>query len=234
MGAGPPEDTRSDDVTIVRHGHGGSGASIGETGEVAAEMDDHGDATGWFDRLYHAADRNARAVPWASMAPCPDLEAVLDSAPAPGRAMVVGCGLGDDAAALAAAGWDTTAFDISTTAIAWARDRFGDAVDWRVADLFDLPGEWDRAFDLVVEVRTVQSLPPPLQRKAMEAVASLVGVRLLVVANTRPHHVLPTGPPWALSIEELDAYRGAGLVEEALRSDGAGPGSRVVGTYVRS
>lgn len=39
-------------------------------------------------------------------------------------AVVVGCGLGDDAEALAAAGFAVTAFDVSGSAIAWAKERF--------------------------------------------------------------------------------------------------------------
>jgi SAM-dependent methyltransferase len=197
-------------------------------------MDDHREATVWFDRLYHAADRDALAVPWASMTPCPELTGLLGTDLEPGRAIVVGCGLGDDAAALAEAGWETTAFDVSATAITWARERFGGTVEWHVADLFHLPDEWIEGFDLVVEVRTVQSLPPALQAKAMQAVASLVRSRLLLVANLRPHHVLPTGPPWPLSMEELGTYEAAGLDQESLRAEGSGPGARVVATYVRS
>ncbi|HSG80555.1 MAG TPA: class I SAM-dependent methyltransferase [Acidimicrobiia bacterium] len=197
-------------------------------------MDDDRHATAWFDRLYDAAERNALAVPWASETPCPELGALLEAGLTPGRAIVVGCGLGDDAAALTQAGWATTAFDVSATAITWARERFGEVVDWHVADLFDLPDEWIAAFDLVVEVRTVQSLPPALQARAMQAVASLVRSRLLLVANLRPHRAIPTGPPWPLSLEELGTYEDAGLEEESIKTEGSGPGARVVATYVRS
>ncbi|MDX1691802.1 MAG: class I SAM-dependent methyltransferase [Acidimicrobiia bacterium] len=191
------------------------------------------EATAWFDPLYDDAQRDPSGVPWARMGPCPAVEEFLSAEPDPGRAVVVGCGLGDDAAALAAAGWDTTAFDISPEAIAWCRDRFGDEVDWRVADLFDLPPEWERAFDLVVEVRTIQSLPPALRAETLDAVASLVGRRLLLVTALRPHHVIPTGPPWAVSEQELEELEAAGLEREDVRIAGSGPGANLTGTWIR-
>ena len=189
-------------------------------------------ATAWFDRLYSGADRNPAAVPWASLSPCG--EVVEAAGRGSGRAIVVGCGLGDDAMALAGAGWETVAFDVSPTAIEWCIEWFGDAVDWQVADLFDLPTTWHHAFDLVVEVRTVQSLPPAMRCEALDAVAGLVGGRLLLIASARPHHVIPTGPPWAVSEVELVALERGGLTKESLTVDGSGPGSRLVGTWVRS
>jgi hypothetical protein len=68
---------------------------------------------------------------------------------------------------------------------AGARRRFPDsAVDYVVADLLDLPPEWHRAFDLVVEVITVQALPDPPRARAIACVASLVapGGTLIVIS----------------------------------------------------
>ncbi|MCC5670705.1 class I SAM-dependent methyltransferase [Nostoc sp. CHAB 5784] len=39
------------------------------------------------------------------------------------KALVIGCGLGDDAEAIASLGFEVTAFDISPTAIAWCQER---------------------------------------------------------------------------------------------------------------
>jgi len=63
---------------------------------------------------------------------------------------VVGCGLGDDAEALAQQGFQVTAFDISPTAIAWCEKRFPDSqVKYQVADLFALDPAWHHKFDFV-------------------------------------------------------------------------------------
>ena len=132
-------------------------------------------------------------------------------------AVVVGCGLGDEAADLAARGCRVTAFDVSPTAVAWARDRHPDAqVDWRTADLLDLPTDLRGAFGLVVEVRTVQSLPASHRDAAMQQVASLVAsggylVATLLLATSDSAARTWDGPPWALAPSELAAFAAAGL-----------------------
>ena len=102
-----------------------------------------GDATGWFEDLYATA-RAEDDVPWADGGPNAQLVSWLEASrpPAEGRrALVVGAGLGDDAEALAAYGFATTAFDISPTAVEWARRRFPDsAVEYRQADALDTAG----------------------------------------------------------------------------------------------
>ena len=118
-----------------------------------------------------------------------------------GRAIDIGCGLGDNAEALAAAGYTTTAFDFSPKAIDWARERFPDSpVAYHVADLFDLPDEWRGSFDLVHECYTLQSIPPETLDKSVPAIASLVaaGGTLLVYTRVRADGSAVEGPPWPL------------------------------------
>ncbi len=134
----------------------------------------------------------------------------------------MGCGLGDDAAELARRGFEVAAFDVSEAAVDWARERFGgDGIDWRTADLLALPDEWQQAFDLVIEVRTVQSLPGVVRDAAMQAIGSLVAPGGVVVAVTLVATDADTarswsGPPWAQAPSELAAYRAAGLERVAL------------------
>ena len=74
---------------------------------------------------------------------------------APGRALDAGCGHGADALWLADRGWRVTAVDVSSTALADARDRaashvddLGSRIDWVEADL----ASWsppEQHFDLV-------------------------------------------------------------------------------------
>jgi SAM-dependent methyltransferase len=127
--------------------------------QLAAESIAHGDATGWFEPLYAAAEQGATTVPWADLAPYPGLASELAGLPGRGRALVVGCGLGDDAEHVATLGFTTVAFDVSPTAIATAQRRFpGSAVEYVAADLLSPPQGWAGAFDLVVEVFTLQVL----------------------------------------------------------------------------
>ena len=91
------------------------------------------------------------------------------------RALIVGCGLGDDAEEAARRGYQVTAFDLSPTAIRDCRERFpGSAVDYQVADLFQLPVSWRLAFGLVAEIRTLQSLPLAQRADAARAIAATV------------------------------------------------------------
>ena len=66
-----------------------------------------GDPTGWFENLYAAAGQGQAVVPWDRRAPHPLLVEWAAARPAPGtahRALVVGCGLGEDAAYLSGLG----------------------------------------------------------------------------------------------------------------------------------
>lgn len=171
-----------------------------------------------YDATYQAAARDADKVPWAEGRPKPLLADWLEAADVRGdgrRALVVGSGLGDDAEALAARGFAVTAFDLSPTAIAWTHERFPDsAVSYHVADLFDLPADWQGAFDLVVEIYTFQSLPPTIRPEAMDRVAALVapGGELLVICRGREEHEPAPGPPYPLSRAELRRLEAGGLV----------------------
>lgn len=175
-----------------------------------------GDPTGWFDRLYAAGVAGEVSMPWSRQTPHPLLEPWSQRLDGRGRrAIVVGCGLGADAEHVAALGYHTVAFDISETAIRSARLRYPDStVDYQTADLLDLPTAWIHAFDLVVEIITVQALPDPPRRTAIVNVGRLVapGGTLLVIAAPRdPAGTEVTGPPWPLSREEIDAFATDGL-----------------------
>lgn len=168
----------------------------------------------WFDGVYRAASGDAAAVPWANLRPNPMMVAWLN-AQAPGlvrpgsRVVVVGCGLGDDVSELACRGYDVVGFDISPTAVEWARRRFPSLASAIIqADLLALPPRLLRRFDLVVEIYTLQALPPDLREQAAPAVASLASPRghvLTIAAARAPDEPLDAaaGPPWPLSAPEL-------------------------------
>jgi SAM-dependent methyltransferase len=191
------------------------------------------DPTGWFERLYAAAEQGEAIVPWDRGGPNPVLvrwaeERGLDGAGC--RALVVGSGLGGDAELVAALGFDTLAFDVSPTAVKLARDRFPDSrVDYVVADLLDPPPAWRHAFDLVVESLTAQSLPDPPRRDAIAAIAELVapGGTLIVIAAIHDEGARGDGPPWPLTRAEVEAFASGGLRPVAIEVvRGAQPGER--------
>ena len=179
----------------------------------------------WFEELYARSADDPERIPWARLAPQPELVAWLDRHP-PERgtpALVVACGLGDDAEELARRGCAVEAFDLSPSAIDAARRRFPDsAVRYRVADLFVLPTEWSGRFAIVVEVLTVQSLPPEAHEDAIAAITRRVapGGHLLVRTAVRADDDRADSRPWPLRHGELRWFTADGLVETARCPDG--------------
>ena len=185
-----------------------------------------GRPTEWFDQLYAEGRSGAVSMPWDRTDPHPLLREWAETQRVDGagrRAVVVGCGLGADAAYLATRGFDVLGFDLSPTAIEVAQERHGaTGPEFRTADLLALPAEWAGAFDLVVEIFTIQALPDPPRADAVHAIAGLVAPEgtLLAVAFRRDGDEPATqGPPYALTRDQVLALatRGLGLVEiEAL------------------
>jgi len=176
------------------------------------------DPTGWFERLYAEAAEGQAIVPWDRGEAHPMLREWAQTNHLVGRgsrAVVVGCGTGENAEFLSDNGFHTVAFDISATAVQTARDRFPQSdVDYLVADLLDPPAAWQYAFDLVVEVFTVQSLPPRWHTLASTNTGLLVkpGGTLLVLAAVGDSAPEPSsGPPWPLTREEIDTFASGGL-----------------------
>jgi SAM-dependent methyltransferase len=174
------------------------------------------DPTALFERMYVAAANGQDALPWDRGGPHPLLEQWARDLDGTGRrALVVGSGLGADAELIAARGYDVIGFDASPTAIATCRRRFPDSVvDYRIVNLLDLPAEWSRAFDLVVESLTVQSMPVQYHPQSMANIRRAVadGGTLLVIATARDERDgLPDGPPWPLTRAEVEAFADEGL-----------------------
>jgi len=189
--------------------------------EIANQYLSKGDALGWFEELYAKANGDASVIPWADLIPNPNLVTWLDNHGIKGagkKALKVGCGLGDDAEELTHRGFDTTAFDISPTAIDWCQRRFpGTPVHYMIADLFKTPQNWRGAFDFVLESYTLQVLPMPLRRKAAAEIASSIrpGGTLLVIARGREHTDAEGKMPWPLTSEDLNEFKSYDLTETA-------------------
>ena len=160
-------------------------------------------------------------MPWDRTQPHDLLAAYVADRDGAGRkAVVVGAGYGADAEHLASLGWQTTAFDISPAAVAATRERYPDtAVDYRVADLLDLPQDLVGAFDLVVEIYTIQALHGSVRAGAVDGVRRLVaqGGTLFVVQIVRDDEEdVGAEPPWLLDRAEMEGLAGDGLVAESL------------------
>ncbi|MCH9814113.1 MAG: class I SAM-dependent methyltransferase [Epsilonproteobacteria bacterium] len=167
--------------------------------------------TAWFEALYQKAEEDHTQIPWAKLEANPFLVEFLESQiNFKGKALVIGCGLGDDAKVIADAGFETTAIDISQSAIKWAKKRFcDDTIDFQVQDVLALPESFLGHFDFVFEALTIQSLPIAYRPRMIEAVASTVALkgRLLVVAHGKNKGEKFEGPPWPLLVNELGLFR---------------------------
>lgn len=182
---------------------------------IARESLDRDDPTGWFEQLYAAAAEGSAVVPWDRGTAHQLLTDWVDESQPDGTdktALVVGAGTGWDAELIADRGYDTTAFDISPTAIETARRNHPDSkAHYVVADLLAPPTDWHRAFDLVIEIYTVQALPIHLQPAAVKQVTELVapGGTLLVIAAARPDDQRDEdtqGPPWPLTRATIQSF----------------------------
>ncbi|GIL31979.1 class I SAM-dependent methyltransferase [Actinocatenispora comari] len=214
----PTNDTQPGHAPATNDGQHAPVADDGQRGyarKLAAEAVAVGDDTGWFERLYAAAESGTAVVPWADREPNPLLvDWSRTRTGHQGRALVVGCGLGDDAEHLAALGYDTVAFDVAPSAVRAARERFaGSPVDYRVADLLDPPADLLGTFDLVFEAYTVQTLQGAARRRAIARFAELLrpGGRLLVIARARDDDDPAGRMPWPLTRTEIDAFAVDGL-----------------------
>lgn len=187
--------------------------------ELAQQILPSGDFAGFFDAVYTGADGDSNGVPWADLEPHPLALEWLQQHAVQGqgkRALVVGCGLGDDAEELAKRGFQVTAFDVSPNAIAWARRRFPDSsVGYQAANLLEAPAIWQQAFDFVLEIYTIQALLVKLRTQAIESIARFVapGGQLLIVCRGRDNDEELGTMPWPLSRTDLAQFERAGLHE---------------------
>ncbi len=180
--------------------------------------------TGWFDSIYTDAQGDHRAVFWADLEPSPYLLKWLRNCiyKHTGRkAIVIGCGVGDDAEALSEAGYEVTAFDISPEAIRLCKNRYlATTVNYLVADLFDYPSQWAESFELVYECNTIQVLPGKYRIQARDAMVSLLAQQgyILVSCRSRLQGEQEDDIPLPLDKEEIDGFIQCGLREESFEA----------------
>ena len=192
--------------------------------QMVKSYQDRDDPTGWFDRIYTDAQGDHRAVFWADLEPCSYLLKWLKNCTfkhAGRKAIVVGCGVGDDAEALSEEGYEVTAFDISSEAIRLCKTRYPETrANYLVADLFAYPSAWAESFDLVYECNTIQVLPGKYRIQARDAMVSLLAPQgyLLVSCRSRLKGEQEDDIPLPLDKEEMDGFIRCGLGKESFEA----------------
>ncbi len=171
----------------------------------------------FFESVYENADHDdLSSIPWATLAPNVCLEKHLSQKGQVSgkKALVIGCGLGDDALILEKYGYEVDALDISPSAIALAKKRHPDSkVDFHVADIYDMPSSSVGKYDFVYEGLTIQSLPPSDRENLVGIIASLVAKEgeLFVYAHSQDDTDNYGGPPWPLYEDEFMLFEKEGL-----------------------
>jgi len=178
-------------------------------------MQPHNEATLWFNELYKKYKNNHQDIPWARLKVNSLLETYINSKDShSGKALVIGCGLGDDARALEIAGYDVVAIDVSEAALESARERFDDSkVRFVKQDIFEMPEAYSEYFDFVFEAFTIQSLPIVFREKMIKSIINTIDVNgeLLVVAHKKEKDF--AGPPWPLQEDEINLFSLHGMKE---------------------
>ena len=187
--------------------------------KLQAKSWQRGDATGWFEDFYADAGGDAAQIPWSESGLNPHLREWVERENLRGdgqSAVVIGCGLGENAEFLAGLGFAVTAFDISPTAVEWCRRRHPQtAVKYCVADLFSAAQTLGKV-DFVLEAHTLQALPRSLRAQATDAVAALVRQRLLVICRSCDEPEEQETIPWPLTRVELGGLEASGLTQVRL------------------
>jgi len=179
------------------------------------------DPTGWFESIYQNANGNYKDVFWADLEPSPYLVKWVKKHPVKNKkakAIIIGCGVGDDCEFLSQQGYEVIGFDISPSAIKLCTNRFPNSkVKYIVADLFDYPKEWFGAFDLIYECNTIQVLPGNYRIKARDAIISLVSNfgYILVSCRSRNSGEKEDDIPLPLDRSEIDNFVLCGLKEKS-------------------
>ncbi len=150
-----------------------------------------------------------RDTPWDKGAPHPALVEYLGRTPIGGRVLVVGCGLGYDVRALAAAGARVTGIDIAPSAVR-AAESFTKIADetYLLADLFALPPALSHRFDWIWEHTCFCAIDPAARADYLRGVLDALTPdgRILAVFYLDPG--VEAGPPFGVTTGDLDALFG--------------------------
>jgi SAM-dependent methyltransferase len=126
----------------------------------------------FWDQFFQRRRESGADLDWGGVWTEPFLGPLEEAAVA--AILELGCGTGNDAARLAAAGYAVTAIDLSSEAIAQARAKFGGLAWFMVADMTRQLPFPDESFDAVMSNVAVHMFPDDVTRAVFAEVRRLV------------------------------------------------------------
>jgi len=147
-------------------------------------------------------------TPWEKGKAHPALiDFFTESGPIPGEILVPGCGFGYDVRALSASANHVIGIDVAQFAIDKARSFPKIAREkYLLADLFALPTEFDRKFDVVFEHTCFCAIEPGMRANYVETISRVLkpAGKMIAIFFLNPDHD-EDGPPYGVSTAELDS-----------------------------
>jgi SAM-dependent methyltransferase len=171
----------------------------------------------FWDQLYLAGEAH-----WDMGTPTPAFVDLLESNHFESRlsdgqsckALLLGCGKGHDAVLFAHHGFAVTAVDFSSAALSEARRLAAEQqveIEFIQEDLFDYSLGIREEFDYVIEYVTFCAIPPSRRAEFAEMVAAVMKPSGRLIALFFPLDNRPGGPPFAVSMEEVNRLFGKKL-----------------------
>jgi SAM-dependent methyltransferase len=157
---------------------------------------------GFWSDIYAAGD-----PPWDMAAPAPPLVTALErleTTPG-GRALVPGCGYGNEAILLGEKGWIVTAVDFAPAAAERVKQRAaGLSVSVVERDIFGLHKDLSDHFDLVLEHTCYCAIPPGMRGEYARVMAAALKRKGTLVGLF--WEVEGEGPPYSTDPEDIRTH----------------------------
>jgi len=139
------------------------------------------------------------------------IDFLAENGPIAGEILVPGCGFGYDARALSTSANHVIGIDLAQFAISKAKS-FPKVADeeYLQTDLFALPREFDRKFDVVLEHTCFCAIDPKMRVNYVETIVRILKPRgkMVAIFFLNPDHE-EDGPPYGASRAELDELFGS-------------------------
>ena len=157
---------------------------------------------GFWNGYYRGLRQTGREMDWEGLWTRPFLAPLREAGTH--TILELGCGTGNDAARLAREGYQVTAIDLSAEAIAVARDRFGDAVRFLVADIARPLPFPDASVDAVMSNVALHMFPDGVTRSVFAEIRRLVRPGGLFLFHVNAVEDRPLRARWRPVARELE------------------------------